>query len=245
VDQPDALVVVRLCDVAPDGASTLITRGLLNLTHAKSHERPQALEEGNRFAADVQLQSTGQVVPAGHRLRVAVSPTYFPWAWPSPAPVVLSLFCGASFLDLPVRSDKPSDTCLRPFGPPETGPSLDCELLGRRPGSHVVIKDPLTGRLEMRHSAPSATERLPDGLVIETQTSSGYEITEGEPVSARYHVQRAQSFSRQDWDARLEARYELTSDASTFFLTANVAASTDGERFFSREWSFEIPRDLV
>jgi hypothetical protein len=108
-----------------------------------------------------------------------------------------------------------------------------------------VIKDPLTGRLEMRHSAPSATERLPDGLVIETQTSSGYEITEGEPVSARYHVQRAQSFSRQDWDARLEARYELTSDASTFFLTANVAASTDGERFFSREWSFEIPRDLV
>jgi putative CocE/NonD family hydrolase len=245
VDQPNALVVVRLCDVAPDGASTLITRGLLNLTHAKSHEHPQPLEAGKRFAADVKLQSTGQVVPAGHRLRVAVSPTYFPWAWPSPAPVVLSLFCGASFLDLPLRSDKPSDARLRPFDPPETGPSLDSELLGRRPGSNVVIKDPLNGRLEVRHRAPSATERLPGGLVIEAQTSSGYEITEGEPLSARYHVQRTQRFSREDWDARLEARYELASDARTFFLTANVAAYTNGDCFFSREWSFEVPRDLV
>jgi len=244
-DQRSALVVVRLCDVAPDGASTLITRGLLNLTHASSHEHPEPLEEGSRFAAGVKLQSTGQVVPAGHRLRVAVSPTYFPWAWPSPAPVVLSLFGGASFLDLPLRSGQPSDAGLRPFDPPEIGPPLDTELLGRRPGSNVVIKDPLSGRLEVRHSAPSATERLPGGLVIEAQTSSGYEITEGQPLSARYHVQRAQSFSREDWNARLEVRYELTSDARAFFLTANVAADTNGNRFFSREWSFEIPRDLV
>jgi uncharacterized protein len=244
-DQPNALVVVRLCDVAPDGASTLITRGLLNLTHADSHEHPEPLEPGKRFAADVKLQSTGQVVPAGHRIRVAVSPTYFPWAWPSPAPVVLSLFRGASFLDLPLRPDQPSDARLRPFGPAETGPSLDTELLGRRAGSDVVIKDPLSGRLEVRHSAPPATERLPGGLVIEARTTSGYEITESQPLSARYHVQRAQSFSREDWNARLEVRYELTADARTFFLTANVAAYTNGNRFFSRAWSFEIPRDLV
>jgi uncharacterized protein len=243
-DQRSALVVVRLCDVAPDGASTLITRGLLNLTHANGHEHPEPLEAGQRFAADVQLQSTGQVVPAGHRLRVAVSPTYWPWAWPSPAPVVLSLFPGASFLDLPVRRDQPSDAGLRPFDLPESGPALATELLGRRPGSHTVIKDPLSGRLEVRHSSPSATERLPGGLVIEAQASSGYEITEGDPLSARYHVQRSEGFSREDWNARTEVRYELTCDAGTFFLTANVAAYTDGNRFFSRAWSFEIPRDL-
>src|SRR5205823_14537109 len=32
-DRPWAILAVRLCDVAPDGASTLITRGLPNLTH--------------------------------------------------------------------------------------------------------------------------------------------------------------------------------------------------------------------
>ena len=32
-DRPQALLAVRLCDVAPDGTSTLVTRGVLNLTH--------------------------------------------------------------------------------------------------------------------------------------------------------------------------------------------------------------------
>ena len=41
-DQPRALVAVRLCDVSETGESLLVTRGLLNLTHRKSHELPRA-----------------------------------------------------------------------------------------------------------------------------------------------------------------------------------------------------------
>ena len=33
VDKPTAFVCVRLCEVQPDGASTLVSYGLLNLTH--------------------------------------------------------------------------------------------------------------------------------------------------------------------------------------------------------------------
>ena len=39
-------LAVRLCDVAPDGASLLVTRGLLNLTHRDSHAEPEPLEPG-------------------------------------------------------------------------------------------------------------------------------------------------------------------------------------------------------
>ena len=45
-DRPLALVAVRLCDVAEDGASTLITRGLLNLAHRDGHDAPSPLEPG-------------------------------------------------------------------------------------------------------------------------------------------------------------------------------------------------------
>ena len=38
---PSALVAVRLNDVPPDGASTRVTYGLLNLTHRDGHERPR------------------------------------------------------------------------------------------------------------------------------------------------------------------------------------------------------------
>ena len=42
VDRPLALVCVRLCDIAPDGSSLLVTRGLLNLTHRSEPRAPRA-----------------------------------------------------------------------------------------------------------------------------------------------------------------------------------------------------------
>ena len=114
-----ALVVVRLCDINETGESTLITRGLLNLTHRNSHEHPEPLVPGERTEVSVFLQSIGQMVPAGHRLRVAISPTYFPWAWPSPVPVTLTLFSGVSSIELPLRLSGKLDEGLRPFDPPE------------------------------------------------------------------------------------------------------------------------------
>lgn len=46
-DQPQATVTARLCDVAPDGSSTLITRGVLNLCHRNGHGAPEALTPGS------------------------------------------------------------------------------------------------------------------------------------------------------------------------------------------------------
>ncbi len=105
VDRPNALVAVRLCDLAPDGASALVTRGILNLAHRESHEHATPLEPGRRYDVRVPLDVIAHSFPAGHRLRVAVSPTYWPWAWPSPEPVRLTLYSGA--LDLPERPPRP------------------------------------------------------------------------------------------------------------------------------------------
>ena len=73
VDKPVALVCVRLCDVAPDGCSKLVTRHPLNLTHRESHEHPEPLEPGRRYDVTVPLDSIAHTFRAGHRLRVAVS----------------------------------------------------------------------------------------------------------------------------------------------------------------------------
>ncbi|TIS10391.1 MAG: hypothetical protein E5X14_01335, partial [Mesorhizobium sp.] len=45
-DRRQANLAVRLCDVHPDGASELISYGVLNLTHRNSHEFPEALVPG-------------------------------------------------------------------------------------------------------------------------------------------------------------------------------------------------------
>ena len=46
VDRPSAFVAVRLCDVAPDGASTRVTFGVLNLTHRDGHDDPRPMVAG-------------------------------------------------------------------------------------------------------------------------------------------------------------------------------------------------------
>ena len=46
---------MRVCDVAPGGASTLVTRGVLNLTHRDGHEVPVPLVPGERYAVEIPL----------------------------------------------------------------------------------------------------------------------------------------------------------------------------------------------
>ena len=95
VDRPVALVAARLSDVAPDGAATRVSYGLLNLTHRESHEHPTALEPGRRYRVRLQLNDVAQAFPAGHRIRLALSTAYWPIAWPAPEPVTLTLYAGA------------------------------------------------------------------------------------------------------------------------------------------------------
>ena len=85
-DQADAFVAARICDVAPGGESLLVTRGLLNLTHRDGHESISPLAPGEPVDIVLRLDCAGHRFGPGHRIRLALSPTYFPWAGPRRGP---------------------------------------------------------------------------------------------------------------------------------------------------------------
>ena len=101
-DRPVAFLVARVNDIAPDGAATRVTYGVLNLTHRDGHERPTALEPGTRYAVELALNDVAYAFPAGHRIRLALSTAYWPMVWPAPARVRLSIETATSELTLPV-----------------------------------------------------------------------------------------------------------------------------------------------
>ena len=116
-------MIVRLCDVAPDGSSTLVTRGCLNLARRAGMDRSvPALEAAE--TVEVAMSAIAWVFPPGHRMRLSVSDAYWPWVWPRPygdEPVVLSP--ALSELILPVRDgDAPSEPVR--FEEPEQAPPL-------------------------------------------------------------------------------------------------------------------------
>jgi putative CocE/NonD family hydrolase len=247
VDRPLALVAVRLCDVAPDGASLLISRGLLNLTHRESHEQPTVLEPGKRYNVRVQLNVIGCAIPAGHRMRVAISPTYWPLAWPSPEPVTLSVFAGQdSFLELPVRPPQSDDDMLPPFGPPETAPPLQVESLrssvSRRTTSHEVT----TGACEQVVQTDDGHWRqVSMGLEYQSTGRAHYFIGEADPLSARQRYERSFRIGRGNWQTRIEASSELRADKESFYLDCALDAFDGDDPVFSRTWTIEVPRDHV
>ncbi|MGH3804930.1 MAG: CocE/NonD family hydrolase, partial [Pseudonocardiaceae bacterium] len=82
VNRPVAMVAVRLSDVAPDGRATRISYGLLNLTHRNGHDTPEPLVPGEHYDVHVRLNAMAQAVPPRHRLRIALSTSYWPLVWP-------------------------------------------------------------------------------------------------------------------------------------------------------------------
>jgi hypothetical protein len=244
-DRPQALVCVRLCEVAADGSSALVARGLLNLTHRESHEAPSPLEPGRRYEVRIPLDFTGQAVPAGHRLRVAVSPTYWPWAWPSPEPVTLTVFAAA--LELPVRAPRPEGAELAPFGDPEHAPPLEVEAVASRPAGRYLSRDLATGLVEQVFDwdLGGAQRLVLIDLLSEDSNHTVYSIVEGDPLSARVEFRASTGMARGDWRARAEVESTMSADSESFYVTTALSAFEGGARVFTRTWEFSFPRDQV
>jgi putative CocE/NonD family hydrolase len=246
-DRPDALVAVRLCDVFPDGTSALVTRGLLNLTHRESHEGPTPLEPGKRYEIRVPLDFIAYSLPVGHRLRVAVSPTYWPWAWPSPEPVTLSVFPEGSHLALPLRTPRPEDEELPAFAEPEHSAPLEVESVAAGPEGRVLKRNLATGLVEQIFDWNlGGTQRVvPIDLVSEDTSHTVYSIVEGDPLSAAVRFHATSGMARGDWRTRAEVTSTMTGDAESFHVTTVLEAYEGGTRVFARTWAFRFPRDLV
>src|SRR5699024_9758592 len=95
-----------------------ITYGLLNLTHRDSDQDPEPLEPGETYNVRVYLNGIGQRFPAGHRLRVSISTSYWPLAWTPPHQTMVSVSTAGSYLYLPVRDDS-NDSGTASFSEPE------------------------------------------------------------------------------------------------------------------------------
>jgi hypothetical protein len=244
-DKPNALVAVRLNDVAPDGRSFRATYGLLNLTHRDSHEDAKPLVPGQRYRIAVPLEAVAHAFPAGHRIGVSISTAYWPVAWPSPEPVTLTVFAGPSRLLLPVRPPRAADAKLRPFGAPEAAPSTPHEdLAPGREANRVVTRDLLKGTTTVQLPRDWGVVHLTDiDLVCRETGDVFYEIADDDPASARCWTSFEMERRRDDWHIRTETRTELRCTSTTFELTATLDAYEGEARVFTRNWHLTVPRD--
>ncbi len=222
-DRPIANLVVRLCDVHPSGESLRISYGVLNLTHRDGHEKPAPLVPGERYRVRIQLNDAGSVFPAGHKVRLALSTTYWPMIWPSPEKATLLILGG--MLDLPARSRQAIDALLLPLPGPETAPPEKPTNFRR-------------GDLRIER-----IDRI--GLELGTESKSQFHVEENEPLSAVAELRQTKTMSRDTWQIRIETQIRLSCMRNAFVLQGSLRAWEGASEVCRRAWDRSISRDFI
>ena len=241
-DKPLGQVAVRLNHLHPDGASTRITYGVLNLSHRHDREQPEEMVPGQAEEIRLCLDHIAYRVPAGHRIAVAVSSAYWPLIWPAPEAATLEISAGE--LLLPVRPRAGGDEWA--FEPPESAPPWKVEEL--RPTAHVrkVETDLISGRVDLIIEDDFGKRRdLDHGLISGSVARERWQIHPDDPLSARATTHWTEETERGDIRLRTESFSEMWSDRTHFFLTARLEAYENGKLVFEKQFDEAIARDQM
>lgn len=240
-DRPLGMVVARLCDVAPDGSSVRIAHGMLNLCHRASRADPAPMVPGQAEEVSFALDQMAYRLLPGHRLRLALSTTYWPFVWPSPEVVVLTVRAGR--LVLPVHQGSTAEW-VPPA--PEAAPAWAHRIL--RPGQsrRVIEEDLLRGtRALVVVEDAGDVENLTHGLCTGETMSERWEIDPADPLSAVATHTWEQRLSRGEWSVRTEAWARMTATATHLCMEARLTAWEGHQIVFERQYRDDVPRQFV
>lgn len=243
-DKPQANVAVRLCDVAPDGSSTRVTWGVLNLCHRDGHESPSALIPGETYSVRLQLDDIAWAFPAGHRIRVAISTAYWPMIWSSPEAVTLGVVAGESTLTLPVREARVEN--FREFPTAESAPAQNAVTVRKGKQTRFVEKDPDTGETTLQIVDDFGDTRdLDTGLTTGEIGRKTYRIHPNDPLCASVNLHWTAILRREGWNIRTETYSAMYGDATTFYVNGRIEAYEDDVLVFQRDYDESIRRQFV
>jgi len=251
-DKPAALLAARLCDVAPDGSSLRVSYGLLNLTHRESHETPTPLVPGRWTRLRLQLNDIAHAFPPGHRIRLSLSSSYWPIAWPSPEAAIIAVRTGESTLDLPARPPRAEDEALPPFAEPEAAPGISHKKLRHLPTRRRLETDLTTNEVvytlesDAGEFGGASLARLEEiDLDLGYMLIKRYRIIENDPLSAQTEFDQTTQLRRNDWSVRIDCRTRLSATLEAFQFSGELVAYEGDERVARHDWTIAIPRQLV
>lgn len=237
-DKPHAQIAVRLCDVRPDGTSALISMGLLNLRHRDGFETKSDLMPGEVYPITVDLDQMAYNLPAGHRLRVAISSSYWPFCWPERDAATLTITEGN--LRLPV---------LKEGGTPcSFDPPLDMEARRYRQLSEPSAlrewrEDPETGHMILEvYGSPGKKEDLENGLITDYAVREIWSIKKNDPTSAEVKISWARSLGRGDWSVSSNIVTRMRGSHDHFEIWQHTQVFEGKEKVFERTESETVPR---
>ena len=241
IDRPQGNLIARLEDVHPDGASHRVAFGVLNLSHRDGNESPQSMEPGRFEEIVMLLDDAGYRFEAGHRVRLALSTTYFPMVLPPPAPVRATITCGDdSYIDMPTPNDlvdidlpEPPDGLLPEYD--HLSPGGAWREVSRSDDGSTVTTSISSDSGEIVHPT--------NGMVWREIHESVATVNADDPLSFECVERISVMRRRAGVETRCVGTGRLTATEDAWCVEAALTAFEDDGMVFDRSWNREIGRD--
>lgn len=250
---PSAEWFVRVSDVAPDGAATLVAGGGMNGAHRESPGNPTPLEPGREYALCFDLHLTSWIFPPDHRIRVAISNAMWPMIWPTPYPMTTSLRLGGadgSRIDLPVVPNR-GPLPIPQFHAPESqgtsgaeaaGPPAELNVSSNVPAlSWTVSRDPVHQQAGVEWRGGSSADY--SWGREETRERMVYRADDLHPENSSVHGEVEIEVRLKDRTLLWRGILDSHSDAQFFYVQYGRELVENGTLIRSKSWQATVPRD--
>ncbi len=230
----NALYAVKLCDVAPDGASALITKGWLNAAHRESHQEPTYLEPGQPVRLEFDLLACAHRVATGHRIRVMIAGADFMNVWPMPERTCSTVFRSAarpSCITLPLAPPR-----VPPLPPPAIRLLDSVPAAPKPPDRYVVTRDAINETQTLDYKVHYTPQWFNEATVT---------VSARDPARAVIRASSERSHTCAGQSIQVAATCVTESDATEFRHTVDLTVTVDGRPRFARSWSRTVPRQFM
>lgn len=237
--EPKSQLAVRLNDVAPDGTSALVALSLRNLALDDALDAPPHPDMAPVREVTLRFPTTAYLFRMGHRIRVAVSASCWPIAWPSPTDATACVLRGE--LNLPVSKELPAPLC-KAFPPAIDLPAIK---------THRVLQHQDIKRTQSEASSILTMawhQPFSEVLYAETQTTFGYEtrcehhLSADDPSTAESRFNHRAVYRRPDGTAEMRSTLIATCDRTQFRITGSLSATWQGKLVKIRAWNVSVGR---
>jgi hypothetical protein len=225
----------KITDVFPDGASSLVVRGMTNIAH-----RSEPVAPGEPFELDLELEAIAWTFEAGHRIRLDLAGADWPNAWPPPYATTITIDRPSAALELPILE-----------GPPVAEPPRIRVITGRQ---HSLdsddeswwrwdVEEPHDGMRLARtgYGGTSADEGEArtyrdryEGTVGASTTDPGVAFSDG---ACEFEIAFPEA------TVRTHSRVRIDSTAEAYTVAIELTASENGVERCTKRWDRVFPRD--
>lgn len=242
-DKSCGQLTARLSDIAPDGQVTRVTYGTLNLNNRNAQEVGQAVKAGDTYAIDVQMDFIAQIIPRGHRMRIALSDSYFPLLWTAPEKTAIALLPSVQTLELPLYA---GGTIENPFQPAQTAAAEPVTIFRQPSNQRRICEDVASGMTRVEIEDDFGCMRFDrHGMCVDHIAREQYCAHPEDPDKTSASTHWVRKTYRDGWQVTSETAMNIHCDRDNFYIEASLTATHGDIVVCEKTWNETIARRSV